>query len=73
MIRTSSALASSALLSCFCAGTAGAADLKGSTCGARLKVSYAAEPTSNLRRSLCLRLDDLHAHEVKFGLRHDRS
>lgn len=76
MIRTSSALALSALLLSFCTGTAGASDLYGSTYGVRLKDSHAAEPIMDQRRSFCpsldaLTLEDLHAHEVKFGLRYD--
>jgi len=73
MIRTSSALALSALLSSFCAGTAGAGDLHGSTYGARLMDSHAAVATMDSWRSFCLRIHDLRAHEGKFDLRYDWS
>ncbi|MBU2581726.1 MAG: outer membrane beta-barrel protein [Alphaproteobacteria bacterium] len=60
MIRTSSALALSALvLSCYTGG-AGAADIYDSTYGARIKDSYASEAWGNSRPTFYLRLDGLY-------------
>ncbi len=60
MIRTSGALALSALLLSFWTGSAGAADLYGDTYGARLKDSYAPDPMMQSRPTFYLRLDGLY-------------